>query len=112
MKQQTALVFLLLFSYVLQIDFLVDSYAESSVNLSATTLSTVDRFFRTPKGPVCEDSSNISKCFNTSLNETDDATAGNEELAVTTDLYRYNLSLLMFNNVKFKIWLSFLKLVD
>ena len=84
MKQQTALVFLLLFSYVLQIDFLVDSYAESSANLSST-LSTVDRFFRAPgpPGPVCEDGFNLSKCFNSSLLEND---GRNEE--VTTDLYR------------------------
>lgn len=88
MKQQTALVFLLLFSYVLQIDYFVNSDTEPSVNLS-----TGDRFFRRPKqSKVCnndENSLNISKCFNTSLVENDETTMtislGNEEAA---DLYR------------------------
>ena len=88
MKQQTALVFLLLFSYVLQIDYLVYSDTESSINLTV-----VDRFFRAPKTQVCtsgEDSLNTSKCFNSSLTENDAVVTialSNEE-QVTTDLYR------------------------
>ena len=103
MKQQTALVFLLLFSYV-QIDYFVGiatSDTESSVSLSV-----VDRFFRTPKGQVCangEKNFNISECSNSSLVDvntdgiTDVITDGITDVTtrialteeqVTTDLYR------------------------
>lgn len=90
MKQQTALVFLLLFSYVLQIDYFVNSDTEPSVNLS-----TVDRFFRRSKQPtVCnndKESPNISKCFNSSLVENEETTTTIsllDEEQVTADLYR------------------------
>ena len=90
MKQQTALVFLLLFSYVLQIDYFVNSDTEPSVNLS-----TVDRFFRRSKpSTVCnndEQSPNISMCFNSSLVENEETTTTIsllDEEQVTADLYR------------------------
>ena len=90
-KLQTALIFLFIFSYVLEYDYFVYSDTESTVNQS-----TVNKFFKKTRDLVCnhlndQENLNSSKCFNTTFIENDkydDRSALSNEEEITTQLYR------------------------